>query len=490
MGKRRSLTNKENEEPPTKVNRSSNPENTRACSLDENNNNISLNAENDHFTKKATINDELSNIDTPSNRSFLKELAQNNILLNNSRISASTANNEQSLYISADQNINITDNALNILSNDKTPSAETQNMSIQPAQINHSVNAQPTNEPSTSTPNYFNNEEQHNQVESNSSVKQEEDVQIIDNSSQINPIVNILSQIKPMTEYAVAGKASEMTDNPELYIKNIGLVNLPLSDLNMDNLSSICSQQSQIANSNVDRVILERFELQPSEIEFRNPDWNDKVNLLAQKAAKDMGFSIENLEPKLSKLVLYKAGGHFLKHRDTYRENNAFATLNIQLPSIYTGGKLIVYGRSTKRVYDFGQRTGEAKSTIQYVAHCNDLEYEVLEVTSGYRLMLIYSLCRIDDESGIYCKDSQLARAMCDALQNLDESNKYMAMLLDRKYDQTSFFETGLSGLNEIDDERCNLLKSANYYLPEESKFSFYIAHVHLLRVKGIIFES
>ena len=36
----------------------------------------------------------------------LKELAQNNILLNNSRISAvSTANNEQSLYVSADPKI-------------------------------------------------------------------------------------------------------------------------------------------------------------------------------------------------------------------------------------------------------------------------------------------------------------------------------------------------------------------------------------------------
>jgi hypothetical protein len=72
-----------------------------------------------------------------------------------------------------------------------------------------------------------------------------------------------------------------------------------------------------------------------------------------------------------------------------------FGTLIIQLPSVHSGGELIVYennGRS-KKVIDFGQKDGKSEFSVYFAAHYADLEHEILEVKSGYRLALVYSLC-------------------------------------------------------------------------------------------------
>jgi hypothetical protein len=60
-------------------------------------------------------------------------------------------------------------------------------------------------------------------------------------------------------------------------------------------------------------------------------------------------------------MLLYKQGGHFKKHRDTEKEKGMFGTLIIQLPSIYTGGELMVYDNSGAQYkYDFGQANGKS----------------------------------------------------------------------------------------------------------------------------------
>lgn len=101
------------------------------------------------------------------------------------------------------------------------------------------------------------------------------------------------------------------------------------------------------------------------------------------------------LKAKIYKLLVYKQGGHFLKHQDTEKEKRMFGTLVVQLPSLHTGGELVVYD-STKRfkkVIDFGQKTGKNQYMIHFAAHYADLEHELLEVKSGYRIALVYSLC-------------------------------------------------------------------------------------------------
>lgn len=84
-----------------------------------------------------------------------------------------------------------------------------------------------------------------------------------------------------------------------------------------------------------------------------------------------------------------------MKHRDTEKEKNMFGTLIIQPPSKHTGGELVVYENNdrSKKVIDFGLASGKMATSMHFAAHYADLEHELREVKSGYRLAMVYSLC-------------------------------------------------------------------------------------------------
>lgn len=66
----------------------------------------------------------------------------------------------------------------------------------------------------------------------------------------------------------------------------------------------------------------------------------------------DMCLTENKIEARLYKLLLYKTGGHFAAHRDTEKERGMFGTLLVQLPSVYSGGTLILrHGGSTKSIH-------------------------------------------------------------------------------------------------------------------------------------------
>ena len=101
-----------------------------------------------------------------------------------------------------------------------------------------------------------------------------------------------------------------------------------------------------------------------------------------------------SFKAKLHKVEINKTGGHFVKHRDSEKDKSIFGTLIIQPPSSHTGGELVVYeanGKS-KKVIDFGQKEKKSKFSVQFAAHNADLQHELLEVKSGYRVALVYSL--------------------------------------------------------------------------------------------------
>ena len=103
---------------------------------------------------------------------------------------------------------------------------------------------------------------------------------------------------------------------------------------------------------------------------------------------------IYSFKAKLHKVEINKPGGHFIKHRESDKDKSIFGTLIIQPPSSHTGGELVVYeanGKS-KKVIDFGQKEKKSKFSVQFTAHNADLQHELLEVKSGYRLTLVYSL--------------------------------------------------------------------------------------------------
>jgi len=81
------------------------------------------------------------------------------------------------------------------------------------------------------------------------------------------------------------------------------------------------------------------------------------IEKLVRRAGETLGYR-QDVKAVLYKVLLYETDGHFLPHKDTEKEKGMFGTLVVQLPSIYTGGEMIVRFGSTTSTYDFGQSTG------------------------------------------------------------------------------------------------------------------------------------
>ena len=77
-------------------------------------------------------------------------------------------------------------------------------------------------------------------------------------------------------------------------------------------------------------------------------------------------------------------------HHDTEKAEGMFGTLVIQLPSYYSGGKLVVYHRGNKMEFDYSGI--ECSGSCYFTSFYADCRHEVEKVTKGYRLCLIYNL--------------------------------------------------------------------------------------------------
>ena len=134
-----------------------------------------------------------------------------------------------------------------------------------------------------------------------------------------------------------------------------------MSESQASELIQECSQATfGLGNKDlINKKVRDSYELDPSQIHFKHPEWQKQLDLLVKRVTKEMGCLDINITAKLHKILLYQKGSHFIRHRDTEKEKNMFGTLIIQLPSEYTGGEFVVYQGEQQKSFDFGQSTGK-----------------------------------------------------------------------------------------------------------------------------------
>jgi hypothetical protein len=178
---------------------------------------------------------------------------------------------------------------------------------------------------------------------------------------------------------------------------------------------------------------------------------------------------------KLSKMILSKKDHATSKQMPQAKNEKAFATALIQLPSIFTGGCLNVYDCDDIRSFDFGSSKDRAFNSINYAAFFNSLEYELAEISSGYRTFLVYEL--IGDEA--YVNISEFEAKMHRQLGLLNEIEYPMSMFLDWDYTSEELKAKGVEGLKDLDLIRYKLLKEASDRLPNK-QLKFFIIEASL----------
>ena len=144
-----------------------------------------------------------------------------------------------------------------------------------------------------------------------------------------------------------------------------------------------------MAAAPIDTKVRRTWQIGADQVRIGGKHWARSLEAILARVADGLGIS-EPIAAELYKLLIYDQGSFFVSHRDTEKAPGMFATLVVVLPSVSTGGELVVRHRGREVRLDLRR---DEPSEAAFAAFYADCVHEVLPVT-GCRLTLIYNLLR------------------------------------------------------------------------------------------------
>lgn len=294
-------------------------------------------------------------------------------------------------------------------------------------------------------------------------------------------LYKLLSDLKDNTgDFACSGFLPELC-LPGLVVENVGHISLPVQDEQAKKIIEVAKKAPFGLGSKtlVDETVRKTWQLDPNQITIKNEHFLAGVGNVVASVKKHLGCDKITVQANLYKVLLYEKGGHFKAHRDTEKEKGMFATMVIQLPSKFGGGKITVRHAGNEKVIEMdGERSAYC---CKYAAHYSDCEHEVSEITGGYRLALVYSLCwtarstppSADTGPAKVRKVAKILPTICTGDRNL------FAWFLSHKYSESGLSGSGIHALKGVDAAVARALQQANEFLPVEQQYEFYIAEIN-----------
>ncbi len=179
---------------------------------------------------------------------------------------------------------------------------------------------------------------------------------------------------------------------PGLEVEGIGPIALPLLPIQAEQLIAVAKRApfGRGEQTLIDTDVRRTWQIDAGRVRIHGQGWARSLAGLVERVAGGLGVT-GPVAAELYKLLVYDEGSFFVSHRDTEKMDGMFATLVVVLPSHYTGGELLVRHQGREVVFDL--RCSDP-SQAAFAAFYADCVHEVLPVTSGCRLTLIYTLSR------------------------------------------------------------------------------------------------
>ncbi|EGZ10605.1 hypothetical protein PHYSODRAFT_337391 [Phytophthora sojae] len=212
-------------------------------------------------------------------------------------------------------------------------------------------------------------------------------------------------------EYSFGGLADTLPAVSGLFVGSVGTIHTPLVADQAEKLVALCQKSPFVHNldTKMDENVL-------------------GMDKLRKVIADRLGYTDVPLD-----CVLYKLLG-------TEKDDGMIATLVVQPPSAHEGGDLVVYrdGKLTYR-HDFGKADGSAAFATHYAVHYADAEHALEEVTKGFRLALVYSICLPATMRHLKrTEDKQLSEDLAQAISSVGSEKEKKKNEEEGDADQTS----------------------------------------------------
>jgi hypothetical protein len=182
---------------------------------------------------------------------------------------------------------------------------------------------------------------------------------------------SILNEIQQPGLFACSGILN--TGLPGITTNEVGTLGLPICEAQAKQLINLCSRPTN-------DLAPGPWELSPQLVQFSNPKWSETIAVVVAQAKHGLGVSEHvGIEARLHKLLLYEADCQSAMQQQINKQDGTFASLIIQLPSIYQGGHLIV-------CHQVGSWFNESSHSTSIKA----------EMTCAMVLMIIIFFLRVD----------------------------------------------------------------------------------------------
>jgi predicted 2-oxoglutarate/Fe(II)-dependent dioxygenase YbiX len=180
--------------------------------------------------------------------------------------------------------------------------------------------------------------------------------------------------------------------SPSLEVDGVGPIALPLLPAQAEQLVAVAERApfGRGEQTLIDIDVRRTWQIDTNRVKIEGRAWTKTLATIVERVAEGLGVA-EPIEAEFYKLLVYNEGGFFIGHRDTEKAAGMFATLVIVLPSIFSGGELLVRHQERETRFEL---QGSDPSEAAFAAFYADCLHEVSPVTSGCRLTLIYNLVR------------------------------------------------------------------------------------------------
>src|SRR5918993_246353 len=198
----------------------------------------------------------------------------------------------------------------------------------------------------------------------------------------------LLGTVRRPGDFFAAGTVELLA--PLVEVEGVGPVALPLLPLQARQLIAAAepAPYGRGAETVIDPAVRRCWQIGPDRVRIGGRHWARTLETILARVAEGLGVDAP-IEAEFYKLLLYDEGGFFVGHRDTEKAPGMFATLVVALPSSFADGELVVRHKGREVRLDL---RCDDPAEAAFAAFYADCVHEVLPVTGGCRLILVYNL--------------------------------------------------------------------------------------------------
>ncbi|TXL71371.1 2OG-Fe(II) oxygenase [Vineibacter terrae] len=209
-------------------------------------------------------------------------------------------------------------------------------------------------------------------------------------SSITTELAAVLRTVRRPGDFFASGTVD--SPPPRLDVDGVGTIAFPLLPIQAEQLIAVAERApyGRGEETLVDTTVRRTWQIAPDRVRLGGKHWAGTLEAILARVADGLGTG-DGIAAEFYKLLVYDQGSFFVSHRDTEKVPGMFATLVVALPSESTGGELVVRHKDREVRLDL---RCEDLSEAAFAAFYADCVHEVLPITTGSRLVLVYSLVR------------------------------------------------------------------------------------------------